>query len=293
MTVRPTAGDVAELVRLPAVASIPGNVLVGAAAADRWEPGRVAGTVLASSCVYLAGMALNDWADRAVDARERPSRPIPSGRVTPAFALGTAVVLTGAGLGLAALSGGRDALKVMVPLAGTAWLYDLALKDTPAGPLTMAAARTLNVLAGAGGAGARAALPEAATVGAHTAVITVVSCDEVEGSDPRLGMVAGTATAGIAAVTAARARDRGRGLLGWITVLATLAAYLADLVDAAAGIVRDPVPDALQRFVGRGIRAFPRLDAGLLAGRGRIAAALALAGLPWLADRLAGEVSTT
>ena len=35
----------------------------------------------------MAGMALNDYADREIDAVERPGRPIPSGRVTPEFAL--------------------------------------------------------------------------------------------------------------------------------------------------------------------------------------------------------------
>ena len=32
----------------------------------------------ASSCLYLAGMVLNDYFDRDKDAQERPARPIPS-----------------------------------------------------------------------------------------------------------------------------------------------------------------------------------------------------------------------
>ena len=50
---------------------------------------------------------------------ERPERPIPSGPVTPGTALGTAVALTGAGLGLAGLAGGRRGMAVTVALAGT------------------------------------------------------------------------------------------------------------------------------------------------------------------------------
>ena len=61
---------------------------------------RTAGLVASSSCLYLAGMALNDYADRDVDAVERPGRPIPSGRVSPEFALGLAGALT-AGAGAA------------------------------------------------------------------------------------------------------------------------------------------------------------------------------------------------
>ena len=80
----PAASDLAELVRLPAVLSVPGDVLVGAAASGQVRNvRRTAGLVASSSCLYLAGMALNDYADREVDAVERPGRPIPSGRVTP------------------------------------------------------------------------------------------------------------------------------------------------------------------------------------------------------------------
>src|SRR5690606_22085330 len=76
----------AELLRLPALFSVPGDALAGAAAIGV-RPGR--GTLLAigsSLCLYEAGMALNDWADRAEDAVDRPHRPIPSGRIHPTAA---------------------------------------------------------------------------------------------------------------------------------------------------------------------------------------------------------------
>src|SRR4051794_41703250 len=101
----PAAADLAELVRLPAVLSVPGDVLVGAAASGQvGNVGRPAGLVASSSCLYLAGMALNDYADREVDAVERPGRPIPSGRVSPEFALALAGALTGGGGAVAALA---------------------------------------------------------------------------------------------------------------------------------------------------------------------------------------------
>jgi 4-hydroxybenzoate polyprenyltransferase len=34
-------------------------------------------------------MAANDWADRKLDASERPERPIPSGRISPGTAAAT------------------------------------------------------------------------------------------------------------------------------------------------------------------------------------------------------------
>ncbi|MYX17697.1 prenyltransferase [Streptomyces sp. SID8374] len=137
-----------ELFRVSALFSVPGDALAGAAAVGR-SPGR--GTALAigaSLCLYEAGMALNDWADREEDAVDRPHRPIPSGRISPQAALGAAGVLTAAGLALAARAG-RPALAVATGLAATVWAYDLHLKHTKAGPAAMAAARSLDLLLGA------------------------------------------------------------------------------------------------------------------------------------------------
>ncbi|MGW4037911.1 SCO3242 family prenyltransferase [Streptomyces sp. NPDC004778] len=138
----------AELLRVSALFSVPGDALAGAAAVGR-RPGR--GTALAigaSLCLYEAGMALNDWADRDEDAVDRPHRPIPSGRISPAAALGAAGLMTAAGLALAARAG-RPALTVATGLAATVWAYDLHLKHTKAGPAAMAAARSLDLLLGA------------------------------------------------------------------------------------------------------------------------------------------------
>ncbi|WP_344946429.1 UbiA family prenyltransferase, partial [Actinomadura miaoliensis] len=95
-----------ELVRAPAALSVPGDVLSGAAAAGGLRGVRgPAGLAAASVCLYWAGMALNDYADRRLDAVERPERPIPSGRVRPGTALAVAAGLTGAGVALAGAAG--------------------------------------------------------------------------------------------------------------------------------------------------------------------------------------------
>lgn len=138
----------AELLRLPALFTVPGDALAGAAAVSARPTARTLLAIASSLCLYEAGMALNDWADRDVDAVERPHRPLPSGRIRPAAALGAACALTGAGLSLAACAG-RPALTVAAPLAATVWAYDLALKNTPAGPFAMATARGLDLLLGA------------------------------------------------------------------------------------------------------------------------------------------------
>lgn len=255
------------------------------------SPGRAAAAVASSSCLYLAGMALNDWADREVDAIERPGRPIPSGRVSPRFALGLAGGLTVAGLATASMAG-REALRVAAPLAATVWCYDLLGKQTVAGPAAMAAARTLDVLLGAGGRGA-GALPAAALVGAHTGLITTVSRSETTGATPAL---AGAALLGHAAIGA------GAGILGlrrgpslWRkgASLALAGAYIAATAKTALAARAEPTPANLQRHVAAGIHGFLPLDAALLASCGPRSAAAAIAALWPVARRLSRKRSPT
>uniref|UniRef100_UPI000A4ED9A6 UbiA family prenyltransferase n=1 Tax=Streptomyces hygroscopicus TaxID=1912 RepID=UPI000A4ED9A6 len=86
-------GDWAELLRISALFTVPGDALAGAAAVGRRPNRGTALAVCASLCLYEAGMALNDWADRDIDAVERPGRPLPSGRIAPAAALAAATGL--------------------------------------------------------------------------------------------------------------------------------------------------------------------------------------------------------
>jgi hypothetical protein len=289
----PAAGDVAALVRLPAVLSVPGDGWLGAASAGLPMGRRSLVLAGASACLYLSGMALNDWADREIDARERPGRPIPSGRVTPGFALALATGLSAGGLALAGLGGGKQALAVAVPLAGAVWSYDLVVKGTPAGPLGMAACRSLDVLLGAaagGGGPLRRALPAAAVVGAHTAVVTTVSRREAQGAGPGLARAALAATAGVtaAAVVLARGRLRPGRARGLRRVVAggLLGLYAGAIARAGGRAVTEPSPTRLQELVGTGVLALMPLEAGLLAAAGPVPAAVAVAGAWPLARHL-------
>ena len=55
----------------------------------------------ASGCLYCGGMVFNDVFDLEQDKRERPSRPIPSGRVSRSAAAVFGAVLLTAGIGFA------------------------------------------------------------------------------------------------------------------------------------------------------------------------------------------------
>jgi hypothetical protein len=296
----PDRSVVAELVRLPSVMSVPGDTLVGAVSAGApMTPAGVAGRAVASGCLYLGGMALNDYADRDVDAVERPHRPIPSGRVDPAFALGLARALTVAGLGVAAVVGGRPALRVAVPLAATVWAYDLALKDTAAGPVAMAGCRALDVVLGASGAGGtvRGALVPAAAVAGHTLTITLVSRHEAEGGTPEVARRALVGTSLVTAVAAAHIaahsrRSRSRGL-GSVLAAGLLGAYAVTMGRAGVEAARDPSPANLQKVVGAGVLGFMPLEGALLAGMRRTGAGAAVAALWPVARRLARRRAVT
>lgn len=266
--------DLAELVRLPAALSVPGDALAGAAAAGRlgW---RTAALAASSTCLYWAGMALNDYADRELDAVERPERPIPSGRVSPTTALRLAGGLTLAGVGLASLAG-RRAVAVAVPLAGAVWAYDLLAKPTAFGPVVMASTRTLDVLLG-GSAAPRRALPAALALGVHTASVTALSRGEVHGSSPAVARAALATTAGVASAVAASNLRRGpRRALPRITSAALAGSYAFTVGRAQAAAVRSPDAGTVRKATGTGIRGMVPLQAALVAGGGAVAAAAAL-----------------
>ncbi|WP_323095863.1 SCO3242 family prenyltransferase [Intrasporangium sp. YIM S08009] len=294
-----TLRDLAELVRAPAALTVPGDTLSGAAAAG-WPGGRR--TLLlpvASTCLYWAGMALNDWADRDLDATERPERPIPSGRVPARTALGVAAGLTVGGVAVAGVAAGRAGAAVATLLAAAVWAYDLGPKDGPLGAATMASTRALDVALGAsagGLAGIRTAAVPAALVGAHTAGVTALSRGEVHGGSVSTARAVAIGTAAVAAASAlvggraglaglvgpvgpgnARrgSRVRRAGSLALSTGMA--AWYARGVLRAQLDAVRSPDAATVRRATGHGIRGFVPLQGSLVAGRGRPEVALALA----------------
>ncbi len=151
----------AQLVRLPNVFTALADITLGGLAAWALAPGLDFGSwwsfaclLLASACLYSAGMVWNDYFDIEQDRKERPFRPLPSGRVTPRLAVQIGGGLLAAGLALAALADWRPGSWSAAPvilaglLAAAILLYDGWLKRTWAGPVGMGMCRFLNVLLG-------------------------------------------------------------------------------------------------------------------------------------------------
>ena len=302
-----TLRDYLDLVRAPAVLSVVGDTLAGAAAGGRLGPARTprAGDVrawrlallpLSSACLYAGGMALNDYADRELDAVERPERPLPSGRVSPTQALGVATGLTAAGLTLAAAGGGRRSFVLAVPLAASVWTYDLVAKNHASGPVVMAACRGLDVLMGAGAGRVRSALPAAAALTVHTAGVTVLSRGEVHGTTPPVAAAVAAGTVGVAgavAVGALRslrssptaepalgrsgAGRRARAVVPVLAALASAGVYAASCLPQQARAVGAPDAANAVAATKAGIRSMVPLQAALAARGGSLGSVAVLA----------------
>jgi 4-hydroxybenzoate polyprenyltransferase len=146
----------AQLVRLPNIFTALADICLAALAAqalpDYWLP--LVFLLFSSACLYCGGMVWNDYFDLEQDRRERPFRPLPSGRVTPAQAARLGALLLAAGIGFAALADVRpegfraSSVLLALGLVLAILLYDAWLKRTWAGPLGMGLCRVLNVLLG-------------------------------------------------------------------------------------------------------------------------------------------------
>ena len=139
--------------------TLAGAVLAGAAGFGA----QFALLAVAFTLFYTGGMFLNDAFDAAIDARERPERPIPSGAVTRGAVFGWGFGQMAAGVALLAVIGVAPALAGL-SLAAAITYYDWNHKTNPLSPVVMGLCRVFIYL-GAGLA-YTLALPDALWIGA-------------------------------------------------------------------------------------------------------------------------------
>ena len=238
------------------------DVLAGAAAA-----GTLAGLpwlLPATAALYAGGVVLNDVFDAALDARERPERPIPDGRVTRAGA----AALGGGLLALGVLAAGMvstASLAVAVGIVTAVLSYDAWAKHQGlAGPLMMGACRGLNLLLGVSAAPAAlgALWPLALIPVAYIAAITAVSRGEVHGGGGRTGWLAVGLIGAVLAVLAALGIAGSQPAWAALPFVALLAWRVLPPFVAAA---RHPQPALVGAAVRAGVLSLILLDAALAA----------------------------
>jgi len=266
-----------QLIRLPnvftaAADSLAGWILVtgNLEQPERWVP-----LVGASMATYAAGIALNDVFDYETDLKERPARPLPSGRVSRRFAtiLGTVMILLGPAL--AAFSGSAVSFAVALALGGCVLGYDLGLKRTLLGPEIMGACRGLNLLLGMSQApalGGPGGWLVAVSLTLFVAGITWISRSETETGVSRglyLGLILENLGLLGLVVAALQPRlfpntstvgPRSLPLEGLLVLL--LVAWVVNLAGSRA--LREPIPARLQRAVKTGVLSLVWLNVGMV-----------------------------
>ncbi len=300
-----TLGAYAELVRVPNLFTAPPDVILGAAlvagvqeagaadvAARDVDPATVAGLAVASVLLYAAGTTLNDAFDAPEDARERPERPIPSGRVSRTAAFGLGGVLLAAGVVAAGAAAGFAGGAVAAVLAAAVVLYDGVLKGSAAGFLAMGLTRGLNVLLGttvglppdlpSAFAEAWAALPAVTlavpvVVVVYIAAVTYMAAGET--GDGGRGAVAVAAAGALLAVVAVAGylAVLGPGPIESAVSAALATAFLWWTGRPLRRAYADPVPETVGPAVGACVLGLVIFDAAFAAGTGVGWAAAALA----------------
>jgi 4-hydroxybenzoate polyprenyltransferase len=285
-----------QLLRLPNVFTALADVAMGFLVTQgSLQPGHLFALVAAGSCsLYLAGMVLNDVFDAEVDARERPDRPIPSGRVSllAANILGWGLLLGGVAVGWGASLAAADWRPGVVAtlLGASVVLYDGVLKRTPLAPLLMGACRTLNVLLGMSlavegkpfGLAAETAVATprmlsmaewmvAAGIGVYIVGVTIFARTEARATS-RARLAAGTlvmlAGMGVVAsvprwIDATTPLDMHVVTRGWYLFWAVLAAMIAWRCVVA---IAHPVPSRVQEAVRNAVQSIIVLDAAVCVG---------------------------
>jgi|SoiMethySBSTD1v2_1073268.scaffolds.fasta_scaffold14912_10 hypothetical protein len=149
-----TAAIALKLGRVSNLPTVWSNVLAGTvlAGGEPWPPATLL-VMLAVSLLYIGGMYLNDAFDREIDARERPTRPIPAGLVeaNSVFAAGFGLLLGGIALVVAAAAmRGPELVSrpvlASLALAAAIVFYDWHHKDNALSPLFMGLCRVLAYL---------------------------------------------------------------------------------------------------------------------------------------------------
>jgi 4-hydroxybenzoate polyprenyltransferase len=229
--------------------------------------------LIASSCLYLSGMVLNDVFDRNVDARERPKRPIPSGRVSVRSAATLGGVLMVIGIAAAGMVTVHS-LTVAGLLAAAILLYDGFAKKTVLGPVVMGGCRFLNVILGASAQerafqvwGGTLQFPQwwiATGLGVYIAGVTWFARQEAGQSDRRHLVGAWMVfNAGLAILFAWAVRTTG-GRADQAMSLVCLGAIMLTINRLPLLAITDPRPEKVQAAIPVMLLSLIMLDATLV-----------------------------
>ena len=140
------------LIRLPNLFTLPSNILLGFVLVTTFtltitSAVQILIVIAISTLLYCVGLVLNDLFDYEIDKKERPNRPLASGKISRKIAIIIVTTFTAIALILSLLVS-VTTFGISVLLLVIIFSYDKYLKNTNAGPFTIAAARVTNVILG-------------------------------------------------------------------------------------------------------------------------------------------------
>lgn len=140
------------LIRLPNLFTLPSNILLGFVLVTTFtltitSAVQILILIAISTLLYCVGLVLNDLFDYEIDKKERPNRPLASGKISRKIAIIIVTTFTAIALILSLLVS-VTTFGISVLLLVIIFGYDKYLKNTNAGPFTIAAARVTNVILG-------------------------------------------------------------------------------------------------------------------------------------------------
>jgi 4-hydroxybenzoate polyprenyltransferase len=267
------------LLRLPNVFTAVADVMMGYLVAHRGEVQSVENLGLLaviSALLYLSGMVLNDVFDAEVDARDRPDRPIPSGRVSLKAATVVGWGMLTAGLILAwILSYTANYWPpgvVATLLAACILLYDGALKRTRLAPLVMGECRMFNVLLGMSlmiVAWGKAEIFIAVGIGVYIMGVTIFARTDARTSSRKrltaglIVLISGIALLAFVPWLTVERPPLAVNLPGWYLLWAALALIIGRRCTMA---VFEPSPKRVQTAVRHCVHSIIVLDAAVCVG---------------------------
>ena len=139
-----------QLVRFPGIFTAFSNIFLGFFIVEGPQFGLhlLVPLLTASGCLFLAGMSLNDYFDYQIDKKERPQRPIPSGKIPRKNALYLGIIFL-ISANVAATFAGFETVLVTSLMSLLIFSYDFKTKNLPVlGILTLSSIRFLNVILG-------------------------------------------------------------------------------------------------------------------------------------------------
>lgn len=227
--------------------------------------------LLATTGLYGGGVVFNDVFDAELDAKERPERPIPSGRASleEAILLGSLLLIVGV---VAAAQVSWLSAILAASIAVAALLYDAFAKHYAViGPLNMGICRGGNLMLGVSAVPAMlgeywflALIPIV-----YIAAITTLSRGEVHGAKRVNGVIA------LVLIVTVIAGLLGLGLLKNYQFLASLpfiTLFTIRVLLPFVNALREPSPEQIRIAVKAGVLSLIVLDATVAAG---------FAGLPY------------